>query len=326
MISSDTSAGGSVIALDAQDGAEQWQTTFDASEPEGIVVADDRCIVAYGTKVVALGSRSGDRIWTQPIRGRFSSDPLVADETTGTVLVDTSAGIEAFGAANGEKLWETDMLHPLVHTPAVYDERVFAVGKVDDVPSLVALSLDDSSECWRSELTSAPESAAPVATQEGVFVSDGETLVVHDRETGDRLRELYTFSHDDGKYDIELVAVDNGTVFVTSDRGDAVALNSETGTERWRLDIPVDSAPGGICVGTETVLFPIYEPEYAPEKETISAFDRESGARRWHYGLESKPHSGLTSQPVLVDGAVFVTATHTDDGLGVLGDVPELES
>lgn len=322
MMNFGTNTDGSVIALDAQDGAEQWRTTLDASEPDGIVVVDDRCIVAYGTKLVALDSQSGDRIWTQPTNGLSLSESIVADEATGTVLVPSDAGFQAFGASNGKKRWETDTLRFHTWAPAVYDERVFVAGQVGGTPSLVALSLADGSERWRSELTDTPESAAPVATQEGVFVSDDETLVVHDRETGDRLRELYTFAYNGEKYDIDTVAVDNGTVFVTSKPG-AVALDSETGTERWRVDAEVPES--GICVGTETVVFPLSEAEFAPKKITISAFDRKSGELSWYYGFDPGFHNDFTSSPVLVDGAVFFTA-NTFDGVGALGDVPELES
>jgi len=309
----DPSHDGSAIALDAQDGTERWRTTLDASGDNGTVVVDDRCIVAYDAELVALDTQTGERIWTEPTDG---FERLVVDEATGTVLVASDIGIEAFGAANGEKRWETYTVSGPVRAPAVYDERVFAVGNVDGVASLVAFSLEDGSDRWRSELTSAPESAAPVATRDGVIVSDDRTLVVHDRDTGDRRREFRSFGEDDVVP--RTVAAADGTVFVTSASG-VVAVDGETGTERWRRDTPVYKP--GICVGTETVVFPVGNPEFAPGKKTISAFDRESGELRWHYSFDPGFHHQVTSPPVLVEGAVFFTATHTD-GLGALGDVP----
>jgi len=309
----DPSHEGSAIALDARDGTERWRTTLDASGENGTVFLDDRCLVAYDTELVALDSRTGERIWTTPTNG---FEHLVADEATGTALVASKVGIEAFGAANGEKHWETYTVSGLAREPAVYDGRVFAVGDVDGVPSLVAFSLADGTERWRSELTATPESAAPVVTQGGVFVSDDRTLVVHDEDTGDRRRELRSFGADD---DVppRTVAVDDGTVFVTSAAG-AVAVDTETGTERWRRETPVYKP--GICVGAETVVFPVGDPDFSPGKKTISAFDRDSGALRWHYSFDPGFHHQVTSPPVLVDGAVFFTATHVD-GLGALGDV-----
>ncbi|MDF9744597.1 PQQ-like beta-propeller repeat protein [Natrinema sp. S1CR25-10] len=312
----DPSNDGSAIALDAQDGTEQWRTTLNASGDHGTAVLNDRFFVAYDTELVALDPQTGERIWTEPTNGPDSSELLVADEATGTVLVASTGGIEAFRAANGEKRWETDTVRQLARSPAVYDGRVFAVGKVDGAPSLVAVSLKDGTERWRSELTSAFEIAAPVAIQDGVIVSDDQTLVVYDRETGDRRRELYSFDETEDVIP-QSVAADDGTVFVTSESG-AVAVDSETGTERWRRNAPVYNP--GICVGTETVVFPIDDPEFSPGTKTISVFDRESGEMRWHHVLDWA-HS-MTVPPVLVDGAVFYT-TSSIRGLAALGDVPD---
>ena len=308
----DPSHDGSAIALDAQDGTEQWRTTLDASGENATIVVDDRCIVGYDSELVALDVQTGERVWTEPTNG---FEHLVADEATGTVLVASEIGIEAFSAATGEKRWET-FTSGLDRTPAVYDVRVFTVGDVDGAPSLVACSLADDSNRWQRELAAAPESTAPVATQEGVFVSDDRTLVVHDRDTGDRIRELHSFG-EDGDVPPRTVAVDGGTVFATGSYG-AVAVDSDTGTERWHRDTPVYKP--GICVGSETVVFPIGNPEFSPGKKTISAFDRESGEMRWHYSFDPGFHHQVTSPPALVDGAVFFTATHID-GLGALGDV-----
>lgn len=314
----DPSHEGSAIAFDAQDGTEKWRTTLDASGENATVVVDDRCIVAYNAELVALDPQTGEQLWTQPTNG---FEHLVADEATGTVLVASETGIEAFRAADGTKRWETYTATRLACAPAVNDRRVFAVGDVDGSPSLVAFTLEDGSERWRSKLTATPESAAPVVTQEGVFVSDDRTLVVHDRDTGDRIRELRSFGEDDDVIP-RTVAVDEGTVFITSSLG-AVAIDGETGAERWHRGTPVYEP--GLCIGTDTVVFPVGSPEFAPGKKTISVFDRESGEMRWHYAFDPSFHNQVTSPPVLVDGAVFFTATHID-GLGALGDVPARNS
>jgi len=77
----------------------------------------------------------------------------------------------------------------------------------------------------------------------------------------------------------------------------------------------------GVCLGADTVVTTVEDPEFAPGKKTISAFGRESGERRWFYSFDPGFHHMVTSPPVLVGGAVFFTATHID-GLGALGDAP----
>ncbi|MFC3960086.1 PQQ-binding-like beta-propeller repeat protein [Halovivax cerinus] len=310
----DRTDGASAIALDAQDGTERWRTALGDSEAERTIVVDDRCIVPYESDLVALDRRTGDRVWTEPIIDRYSLSVVVADEATGTVLVDSIAGIEAYRASNGARRWQSDPVDYLAREPAIDDRHAYVVGDVDETPSLVALSLADGSVRWRRELEDTPEQVAPVASPVGVIVSDDGTLVVHDGDTGDRLRELRSFGTDRADAPVS-VAFDDGTVFVTTEYSGAVALDGETGAERWHIDVPVDYT-GGLCVGNETVVFPVEDPEYAPKQDTISAFDRDSGDLRWHYAFEQQLHSFVSTQPVLVDGAVFVTATYID-GRGV---------
>lgn len=315
MTNFDPSNDGSAIALDAQDGSEEWKTTLNATGDNGTAIVDDRFLVAYDAELVALDPQSGEQIWTEPISGFDFSELLVADEATGTVLVGSRTGIEAFSAANGEKQWEINTVRQLTRAPAIYDGEVFVVGYIDGTPFLVAFSLADGSELWRSELGALPESAPPVVTQDRVFVSENRVLVAYDKETGDRRGELYSFSYDDGRYEIKGVAATDGAVYVTSEDGVA-AIDSETGTKRWRRD--AIAGHSGICVGTETVVVPLRDPEIAPNTETISALDRESGELRWNYSFDSSPN--VMVPPVLVNGAVFFTASNMD-GLGALGNV-----
>ena len=314
----DPSHDGSVIALDGQDGTEQWRTTLNASGANATAVVDGHCLVAYDTELVALDATTGDRIWSKSTNG---FEHLVADDATGTVFVVSDNSIAAFSATAGKLRWETDRLRP-VHAPAIHGGRLFAVGYVDETPSLVCLAVNDGSNRWQRDLSSVPESAAPVVTAEGVFLSDDRTLVVHDRETGARQRELYSFEGE-SVGSPTTVAVADRTVFANSASG-ILAVDSETGRERWHRAESV-SYPVGLCVGTETVVVPVDDPEFAPQKKTISAFDRKTGATRWYYAFDPGFHHHVTSSPALVDGAVFFTATHID-GLGALGDVPTRDS
>jgi outer membrane protein assembly factor BamB len=191
---------------------------------------------------------------------------------------------------------------------------VFAVGTVDGTLSLVGFSLDDGSERWRRELTAAPESTHPIATQQGVVVSDDGALVVHDRESGERTREIDPFDYEDNSP--RTVAVDDGTAFVTGSAGGIFAVDLETGTQQWHRDAPLPDL--GICVGTETVVLPFDNPDFSSGATTISALDRESGETRWYYGFDLADDPNGLRVRALVDGAVFFTA---NGELGALGDV-----
>lgn len=314
MTNFDPSKNGSVIALDALDGAEQWRTTLDADEDNGIVFVDDRCIVAYDAKLVALDPESGERRWTQTTRGISDWELLVADESTGAVLLASRHGIEAFDVKNGERRWEVEMVHHIVRAPAVDDGRVFAVGRVDGATSLVSLSLEDGTKRWQTELGSNVDFVDPIATPHGIVCFNDGSIDVYDRESGTRRREIYSF--DESQHaSLNGVAVDDGTAFVTNSYG-AVAVDVETGTERWHRDASVPH--DGICVGAETVVLPLDNPEFTSGNTTISALDRETGETRWYYGFDLDDDPQVLHLRALADGAVFFTV---DGNLATLGDV-----
>lgn len=312
----DPSRDGSVLALDAQDGTKQWRTTLDADGDNGIVFVDDRCIVAHDAELAALDPRNGEQLWTQTTSGIRDWELLVADESTGTVLLASRDGIEAFDAENGERRWDVETVRQIVRAPAVYDGQVFAVGNVDGAKSLVGLSLEDGSNRWQTELTDGSRSTEPIATQHGVVLFDDGSVVVHDRESGTQRREIHSFEGEGSSP--QSIATDDGTLFVTSSSS-AVALDVETGTEQWHRDASVYNP--GICIGAETVVLPLDDPEFSSGATTISALDRESGEMRWYYAFDLDQDPNGLQLRALVDGAVFFTATNM--GLAVLGDVAE---
>jgi outer membrane protein assembly factor BamB len=305
----------SAIALDAQDGSERWRTNLTGSEFPDFhqsVVIEDLFVVALDSELVALDSESGEERWTQPIP-RFPG-ATVADEATGTVLNCRRELIQAFDT-DGEKRWETTSVSGA--TPAVFDDTIFVLGTIDNSAALAALSMDDGTVRWTTEIESPPESTDPVATPQGVVLIDDRTLVVHDRDTGDRIREIHSL--DDGSEIVpQSVAADGGTVFVTSP-ATIGAYDIETGTEQWSLDERVGN--DGLCIGNETVVVPVDDPSYSPDNssKTISVLERSSGEMRWFYAFDAQ-HSPLTSPPVLTDGAVFFTG-NSFDGIGALGAV-----
>lgn len=307
---------GSVFALDARDGSERWKTTLDADEDNGIVFVEDRCIIAYDAELVALDPDSGDRLWTKPTWGISDWALLVADDASGTVLLASRRGIEAFDATTGERRWDVGIVRYIDHAPAVYDDQVFAVGKVNGVTSLVSLSLEDGSKRWQTALPAGHRFSGPVATQHGILLFDEDAVVVYDRDGGTRRREIHSFG--EGFFgDPHAIAADDGTAFITSTAG-AVAVDIETGTEQWRRDASVSH--DGICIGAETVVLPMENPEFTSGNTTISALDRESGETRWFYGFDLADDPNVLQVRALVDGAVFFTV---GGELAALGDVDE---
>jgi outer membrane protein assembly factor BamB len=312
---------GSAIALDAQDGSEQWRTLLENDGDHGRALVDGLFLVAHSEELVALDRQNGEIVWRRPLEGsespgrNYSPELIAVDERSGIIVVPYRDGLEAVRAADGEPHWETARVSRQPLTPAIYDGTVYAVGRIDGTDSLAAFDLQDGTTRWRKALANPSTSADPVVTERGVFVVDGGTLGIHDRQTGDRKREIHSFESD-GMFDTT-VAVDRGTAFVATEE-ELLAVDIETGTTRWRHDDAVYAQ--GFSVGSETVVAMVDGSEYVSTdlRETITAFDRETGEVRWNYVLGGF-HS-VTIPPILVGGAVFF-ATSSIGALAVLGDV-----
>ncbi|ACV46714.1 MULTISPECIES: outer membrane protein assembly factor BamB family protein [Halomicrobium] len=311
----DPSHDGSAIALDAQDGTERWRTTLDREGRHGRALVDGRFVVAHDSGLVALDRQGGGVDWERSVEGLETSfaELLAVDRSTGTIVVPYADGLKAFGATDGQRRWKAPELPGQRVTPAIADGTVYAVGSVDGAATLAALALADGSVRWTRSLDGRSPSA-PVVTDRGVLVVDDRTLVVHDRETGDRRGERHSFDYDGTTFDAT-VATDGTTAFVTSDDG-LTAVDIADGTTRWEYDEWVYTA--GCSVGTETVVAMADRGEYTDR--TITAFDRETGEARWDYVMDDFHTPSIP--PILADGAVFF-ATSSSDGLVAIGDVPE---
>ena len=317
----DPSNEGSAVALDAQDGSEQWRTVIEGDGDHGRALVNDLFVVAHSEELVALDRRNGDIVWRRPFEeskptGRDYSPELIAvDERSGIVVVPYRNGLEAFRTAGGEPHWETAGVSQQQLTPAIHDGTVYTVGRIDGTDSLAAIDLEDGTIRWTRALANPSTSADPVVTERGVFVVDGNTLAIHDRRTGNRNSAISPFEA--GESFTTTVAVDRGTAFVANEE-ELLALDIEAGTTRWRHDNDVYAQ--GLSVGSETVIAMVDGSEYVSteRQETITAFDRETGDVRWNYVLDGF-HS-VTVPPILVGGAVFF-ATSSVGALAVVGDV-----
>lgn len=97
------SSGGTVVALDAQTGADVWRTNVDAALSAG--VGSDGRYSAVVTRTNDLVVLDGGKIaWRQKLKALTLTAPLVAGGRVFTLSSDRS--ISAFDAASGQKLWQ----------------------------------------------------------------------------------------------------------------------------------------------------------------------------------------------------------------------------
>lgn len=196
---------------------------------------------------------------------------------------------------------------------------MYAIGRIEGTDSLAAFNLDDGTTRWTTPLEDPSTSADPVVTDSGVVVVDGNTLGVHDHGTGDRRSGIHLFELD--KTLSTTVAVDQGTAFVANHEG-LLAVDIDAETTQWLHSDEMYAQ--GFSVGSETVVAMVDGSEYisSENRDTITAFDRETGDVRWNY-VPDGFHSP-TIPPILIAGAVFF-ATSSINALAVLGDIPAEE-
>lgn len=113
-----------LLALDATDGTERWQT-----ETEGVVVAP---AVVDGTvyaatldgSVLALDAATGESAWLTAPAGRLPQSPGSPSVAHGRVYVRTDSAIYALDTASGEVVWDHSTGKSVVHPPVVVGNQL----------------------------------------------------------------------------------------------------------------------------------------------------------------------------------------------------------
>lgn len=280
--------------------------------------------------------------WVVGDESRPASFPAVAD---GTVYVGVGTDLLAFDNAAGKGRWRTDLGAPVVHSPAVDEDQVFVT--LED-GSLIALSRTDGSEQWRVGLGGQP--SAPTVVDGTVYAgTTNDRIAAFDAGSGNvRWTDERTVSprSPDEVMTRPTPTYADGTVFVNVNGSDSglVALDAETGTERWvqwfsdgedmlvpavsdgtlaltfgypDTMVKVLSTSGGIVQWEQTLAnigtrFPAAVDEnllaVAVESRSgetsLLAYDLDTGAQRWSYEDSGRSPGGVT----IGSDAVYLTS------------------
>ena len=316
-----------VVALDRETGEERWTTEVDDHPMAAIfgspVVVDDLVITGVASfelmtdnpaptfrgSVVALDAATGDEVWRYWTVDEDEAE-VAGVSVWATVAVDTERG------------------HVYVPTGNSYGPQPSARSD-----AIVALDLATGEEQWIAQFTEGDVwtvgnpvgTDADVGSPPNLFrVGDVAAVgapdkagVFHalDRDTGEVLWEAELTEGGLQGGALASAAVADGAVYVASNRAsqdaDLVALDAESGDERWRVDVgahvsgPVSWANGVVYL--------------ADDSSRIRAYDAADGAVLWTHEVASPAAGGVS----VVDGTVYAGwgwwfASPPEDPLGGL--------
>lgn len=285
-----------VHALDVATGRRRFKTRDVAWS---MAVADGRIHASDGPTLYALEAREGADLW------RLSTDAWVysLQADRGTVVTGTrGGGVQAWEAANGQKLWEisgaqTDFESPEAG-PSIHDGTVY----VWKDARLRALEARTGEERWSYPIGDAAScGGVPVrmthAPDGYVYISAGTRVLAVDTASG----------HVRWHFEAPAVflspptfapgpAVTGGGVYLADYLGTVYALDATDGRDRWRIATesrastePVLVAAGHVHVGSGKGLYTLDAVTGTPKWRFQAGGDL-VGAPRW-------PRAVSTSAP-----------------------------
>jgi outer membrane protein assembly factor BamB len=92
------------------------------------------------------------------------------------------------------------------------------------------------------------------------------------------------------------------TIYLQDMMSNVFALDRETGAERWRYRVGIQSVgPNGVALGYGLVF------ATAGDTAEVFAIDAASGAERWRVRLSNSPFEGIDMAPAVYDSTVYVS-------------------
>ncbi len=248
-----TSDGGAVYALDATTGKQRWLSTTPTGDHiyTKPTLANGLVYFAAGGiegAVYALDTATGAVRWTHAQTGGFDGQQVVAG---GTLFAGGTSTLYALDAKTGASLWSYDATSNIL-SPAVVSSDLLYIGSQDG--AIVAIHATDRSKVWAFQTGGSAGNA--LIARGAALTLDGQTLYA-----GSQGGTVYALDAATGKQrwsvalsspiDAPPTALD-GTLFVTTEAGDVVALRESDGASVWHaqthgfiIAAPLVSAPAG---------------------------------------------------------------------------------
>ncbi|HEY1192500.1 MAG TPA: PQQ-binding-like beta-propeller repeat protein, partial [Gemmata sp.] len=288
---------------------------------------------------VAIRAYELDGDKKEPVFGRVMSNlALDGDRVVFGMSVNPTDGrILCMNRETGKVEWAFDApdLKAVFCTPTIAGGKVYCGEGMheDRGRRLFCISATDGSAAWKEPFTteSHTEGAPAVAGGKVYFPAGDDGLYCADAGTGARLWQ-FGGGKEKGIHIDAAPVVSNGTVFVGSGLYNyvAVALDANTGQEKWRTDLKlrvfgqplVSGSKVFYGAGTGNMGADVWK--YDEEGEVrdrdaagaVSCLDAATGKEEWRYPLPKSVHTGLAADAFSVyagcrDGNVYALDRRT---------------
>jgi outer membrane protein assembly factor BamB len=307
---------GRTVCLDAETGALVWE--YESGFPSNAtpVVTEDAVVtVNRPGRVVALDRATGEIVWENHIKSPVTSSPVLADGALYLGSADTK--LYSLDAANGEQRWSYSTGAWITASPAYADGTVAAASQNSQI-SVV------STRTGRRQLLYDAGGGRtivgnPVVQGDSVYFAsiDGQVWAIDRTARSWPLERTILFwkanlyiwgvisapvqkgtvwSRNIGGKVLLPVAATPDSVYSVTTKGKVVALDSMTGSERWRTEVGDDVTAPPVVAG-RTMLA-------GTEDGLIVGLDRFTGETLWDFETGGK----VTASPVVVRGTMYVAS------------------
>ena len=207
--------------------------------------------------------------------------------TSGRVIVNTTAGVQAYAATTGAVVWSSETSQQFEASPAVVGGVVYIGSRSS--PNFYALSATTGAQLWDTPIGGATFSSAVVANGVVYFGCNDNKVYALQASTG---TILWTYAT--GGVVEPSPAVVGGVVYIGSADDKFYALNAATGGLIWSYATggAVESSP---AVSNGVVYF-------GSDDAAVYAVAAKSGRLRWAYSTGN----AVSESPAVANGTVLV--------------------
>jgi outer membrane protein assembly factor BamB len=268
---------GRVVSLDRETGALRWDTNLKMPILASPMVVNGTVYIGSSDKhLYALDAATGQQRWAFATQDWIVSAVAYASERV--IVASQDSRLHVVGAETGRQrlVYETGSGRHIGAAPAVHGDRVYFCSVGGRVWALdwqaTTYPLERFVLFWQTHLYLwGMRSKSPV--QKGT---------VWTRRVRGDVRQTPAIAHD--------------MIYVTTSRGQVMALDTTTGVERWRVDVGVNITASPTVAGTVVLV--------GTETGVVFGLDAHTGERLWEFKTEGK----ITGSPIVAGETMYVVS------------------